>query len=80
MPVVSELTDDYSPELLTALEQAYDNVWTTLYAHMPAATSDQSVELQIRLNRTLVALAAEGVTDPAELRRKALETMALDAR
>ena len=77
MPLVSELSDDYSPELLAALEQAYDNVWTTLYAHMRAATSDQSVELQIRLNRTLVALAADGVTDPAELRRKALVTMAL---
>ena len=77
MPLVSELSDEYSPELQAALEQAYDNVWTPLYAHMPAATSDQSVALQIRLNRTLVALAADGVTDPAELRRKALETMAL---
>ena len=77
MPVVNALSDDYSPELLAALEQAYDNVWTTLYAHMRAASSDQSVELQIRLNRTLVALAADGVTDPAELRRKAMETMAL---
>ena len=60
MPVVSELTDDYSPELLTALEQAYDNVWTTLFAHMPAATSDQSVELQIRLNRNFGRLSRRG--------------------
>jgi hypothetical protein len=33
--------------------------------------------LKIALSRTLIALAAEGITDPQELRRRALENMAL---
>jgi hypothetical protein len=35
------------------------------------------MEVSISLSRTLVALAAEGITDPKELRRKALENMIL---
>jgi hypothetical protein len=54
-------------------------VWTTLYAHVPTV-GDQAKELKITLGRTLVAPAAEGITDPQELRRKALENMALMSR
>jgi len=38
---------------------------------------DQSQELNIVLSQTLVALAADGITDPQELRRKAPEKMGL---
>jgi hypothetical protein len=39
--------------------------------------NEQSMELKIALSQTLIALAAGGVTDPRELRRKALESMVL---
>ena len=63
------------PRPLDAIEKAFNSVWRTLYAHV---TSDnrQSEELKIQLSRTLVALASDGITDPRELRRKALESMA----
>jgi hypothetical protein len=66
----------YSPELLNTLQEAFAAVWTTLYAHMPIE-GDDSQELKITLGRTLVRLVAEGITDPKDLRRKALENMAL---
>ena len=54
--------DSYSPSLIDANERAYDAVWSTLYAHMPS-DRDQSQELKIVLSQTLVALAANGITD-----------------
>ena len=78
MPFSDHPTDGYSPELLHALEQAFDAVWTTLYAHVPVE-GEGAKELKIALSRTLVALAADGVTEFQELRSRALETMALRA-
>ena len=72
-------TEEYRPSLLDPIEQAFDAVWTTLYAHMHS-DNDQTKGLKIALNHTLVALVADGITDPLELRRKALETMALSVR
>jgi len=78
MTLTSQLPDPYSPTLLAAIEQAFDAVWTTLYAHMPTdGDQDQTKELRITLSQTLIALAADGITDPQELQRKALENMAL---
>jgi hypothetical protein len=77
--LTSELPNSYSPALLASIEQAFDAIWTTLYAHVPIA-GDQAKELKITLSQTLIALAAEGITDPQELRRRALENMALTSR
>ena len=71
-----ESLKSYSPELLKTLEDAFQSVWTTLYAHMPIA-GDDAKELKIALSRTLVRLVAEGITDRKSLRRKALESMVL---
>jgi hypothetical protein len=57
-------TKSYSPELLNSMEQAFKEVWATLYAHMPAKGEDVH-ELQVRLSRTIVGLASDGITDPA---------------
>ena len=76
MPFTDQPIDGYSPELISALEQAFVAVWTTLYAHVPV-DGDAAKELRIALSRTLVALAADGVTEFQELRRRALETLAL---
>ena len=69
----------YSPETIAAIEHAFEAVWTTLYAHMPT-DGDQSKEVRIALSQKLIELAAGGITDRQELRRKALEGMALTTR
>ncbi len=67
---------EYSPEVLAAVREAFDAVWATLYAHVPPG-EEMSEQVSISLSQTLAALAADGITDPQELRRRALETMAL---
>lgn len=75
MPLNPEIRDSYSPELLAAIDKAYEAVWTTVCTQvLPDVV--RSTELKITLSRTLVALASEGVTDPQELGRLALESMA----
>ena len=71
---MSKLDD---PEIVQAVERAFASVRSVLYAHIPP-DGEMQKEVGIALSRTLVALAAEGVTDPQELRRKALVMMALD--
>ena len=43
-----ESLKSYSPELLKTLEDAFQSVWTTLYAHMPIG-GDDAKELKITL-------------------------------
>jgi len=70
----------YSPELLAALQQAFDAVWATLYAHVPLEDEATTKELSITLSQTLIGLAADGTIKPQELHRKALESMILKCR
>jgi hypothetical protein len=70
----------YSPELLAALERAFERVWQTLHAHVPFKNEAAAKELSVTLSQTLVGLAAEGVIEPQELHRKALESMILKCR
>ena len=68
------LTSGLSPEAVEDLASAFNDVWAMLYAQVPPE-DDEAMEVSISLSRTLVALAAEGITDPKELRRKALENI-----
>lgn len=74
LSVTSRIDD---PVVIKAIESAFASVWSVLYAHI-APDGEMHKEVGIALSRTLVAFAAEGVTDPQELRRKALVMMALD--
>jgi hypothetical protein len=69
-----------NPEVVAAMERAFQDVWAVLYAHLPLDGGDALKEQSIALSQTLVALVADGITDPRELRRKALEVMALTPR
>jgi hypothetical protein len=69
-----------NPEVVAAMERAFQDVWAVLYAHLPLDGGDAVKEQSIALSQTLVALVADGITDPRELRRKALEVMALTPR
>ena len=59
--------------ILCALEQALREVWGVLKAHDPHGYLDKDDGLQNAIADKLMALANSGVTDPQELRRRALE-------
>jgi len=69
-----------NPEVVAAIERVFQDVWAVLYAHVPLDGGAAVKEQSIALSQTLIALAADGITDPQELRRKALETMVLTPR
>jgi hypothetical protein len=63
----------YDPAILAAIHEAFEATWSVLQAHEQSPPSkERNAELGIALSRVLVALAAEGVIDPAELRSRAL--------
>jgi hypothetical protein len=66
-----------NPKLLTELAQAFESIWLVMRAHEPLLDADTAKELAIEISRKLVELAANGVTDPAQLRRLALESLPL---
>jgi hypothetical protein len=65
------------PKLVTALAQAFESTWLVMQAHEPLLDADRVTELSIETSRKLVELAADGVTDPAQLRRLALQSLPL---
>jgi len=80
LPLNSELPSNFSPEIVDTLERAFEDVWIVLQAHLEPGGSEKDDELAITLSRMLVALAADGITDRQELRRRALVTVALTPR
>lgn len=70
----TELPD---PIVFSAIEQAFDTAWLTICEREPSQSKQRTNELATELSRKLVALVADGVTDPAELRRLALESFQL---
>jgi hypothetical protein len=63
----------YDPVLRSTVERAFDATWTVLQARDPFRDFEQDYELKTSLSRKLIGLAADGVTDPIELREWALE-------
>ena len=63
----------YDPKTLDALGEAFDATWVVLQARDPFRDFESAYELRTALSQKLVALAADGVTDPIELREWALE-------
>lgn len=70
------VVDDDDPTLF-ALRQALSDVWTVLAAHEPYRDRTQDVERRMELSRTLMVLAANGVTDVTELRRLGVKGLSL---
>jgi hypothetical protein len=61
------------PLVLASIERAFDATWPVIRAHEAGANKVWMAELSMALSHKLVELASEGVTDPQELRRLALE-------
>jgi hypothetical protein len=69
--------DGYDPKTLEAVRQAFDETWIVLQARDPCRDFERDYELKTALSLKLKALAADGVTDPIELREWALESLLL---
>jgi hypothetical protein len=69
--------DLYDPRTLEALGQAFDSSWVVLQARNPFRDFERDLDLKSSLSLKLMALAADGVTDPVELREWALESLPL---
>jgi hypothetical protein len=65
------------PVVLAAIERAFDATWPVIRAHEAGNDKARIAELSMMLSHRLVELAADGMTDPQELRRLALETFPL---
>jgi hypothetical protein len=63
----------YDSALRSTVEQAFDATWKVLQARDPFRDFEQDYELKTALSCKLMGLAADGVTDPIELREWALE-------
>jgi hypothetical protein len=61
------------PLVLASIERAFDATWPVIRAHEAAANKARMSELSMALSHKLIELACEGITDPEELRRLALE-------
>ena len=67
----------YDPKTLDALREAFDASWVMVQARDPFRDFERDSELRTALNRKLMTLVADGVTDPVELREWALESLLL---
>jgi hypothetical protein len=67
----------YDAKTLDALREAFDASWVMVQARDPFRDFERDSELRTALNRKLMTLVADGVTDPVELREWALESLLL---
>ena len=65
------------PDVLAAIERAFDSTWPVVRAHEAGANKARMAELSMALSHKLIELVSEGITDPQELRRLALESFSL---
>jgi len=63
----------YDPKTLDALGEAFDATWVVLQARDPFRDFERIYELTTAFSQKLVAIAADGVTGPIQLRKWALE-------
>jgi hypothetical protein len=68
---------DLDAKTLEALGQAFDATWVELQARDPFRDFERDAELKTLISEKLSMLAADGVTDPIELREWSLESLLL---
>jgi hypothetical protein len=69
--------DIYDPKTFAAMDQAFAAVWHMLRADDPFRDFASDTELRIAIGKKLLALVADGVTDPLRLRNFAVESLLL---
>jgi hypothetical protein len=74
------LSNETAFRLPSSLEEIFEATWNVIGSSQRVIKSRPHVQRQLRLTlaRCIVGLAANGTTDPDELRRKAIERIVLD--
>jgi hypothetical protein len=62
------------PELISAIQQAFDAAWPVILAHQTVPDKARLAQLSTELSHKLIELAANGLTDPRELSDLALDS------
>jgi len=62
------------PELLSAIQEAFDVAWPAIVAHQTNPDKARLTELETELSHQLIDLAANGLKDPRELSDLALDS------
>ena len=70
----------YDEATLSTLNQVFKDVWSGLQAHDPIREWEKDDEAKTSVARSLMVLVDAGVSDPVELRQKALENLPLAIR
>jgi len=65
----------HDPTLHSSVEAAFETTWIALQAHDPLRDLEQDYESKTALSCRLLGLAADGVTDPIELREMGLRAL-----
>jgi hypothetical protein len=69
---------DYcDPKITSAVDEAYEAVWAVIEVSEPGRDEKTDCERRVELSQKLASLVVDGVTDPAELRDRALASMCL---
>jgi hypothetical protein len=74
----SPALDYCDPEITGAVEEAFNEVWDVIKANdQPGSEAETDCERRVELSRRLAELVVAGITDPAELRKRALASLGL---
>ena len=66
------------PKITSAVVEAYEAVWAVIQISEPVRDEKSDCERRAELSQKLASLVVDGVTDPAELRDRALASMSLE--
>jgi hypothetical protein len=72
-----ELPHSFDPSQLAALEKAFKAAWAVLKPKKMAAGSSQENAQKLALACFIATLAKDGVTDPHDLKKRAIELMVI---
>jgi hypothetical protein len=68
-------SNSLGPSQLATLEKAFEAAWAVLKPKQMVAGSSQEKEQKLALAGCMVTLAKDGVTDPHNLKKRAIELM-----
>jgi hypothetical protein len=70
---------DYcDPKITGAVEDAFNDVWDVIKANdQPGSEAETDCERRVELSRRLAELVVAGITDPAQLKARALASFGL---
>jgi hypothetical protein len=73
----SNIEQSYETSALANLSKAFEATWEILHARDSSRDADAEDDLRLAVSGKLLELAAEGLTDPEELRDRVLESLSV---